>query len=387
MWHQRIVGQKKIIDSLHESVALDTLSHAMIIEGRSGYGGLPLALSLAQHLLCAQPVDARPCGKCKHCTQVESLVHPDLHFAFPVVKKEGIQRKDTIASHFMPEWREEVLQNPYLTYNEWIRSISKTSANGDINVTECNHIFQQLTYQSFSGVNKVQIIWIADRLGSNGNKLLKLIEEPPEGTYIMLICDDLGSLLQTIISRCRLIRLSPIQDEDMIHALTATELANEEKAGQVAFLSDGDFSQALGYVHLESNDLMDMCLRWWQICDRLDLVNLRKWSAEFNKYNLEEQKAILGYSLKMIQNLMYLSHLSADMVKLTPIDKEKLTRFSSAVPFAVEDYQAFSEIIAEMMMRIQRNVQSRMVMFGGSLGVARLFNQAKTRKTPSIISG
>ena len=173
-WKDKVIGQRSIIDQLTQQVADDHLSHAIILEGASGYGSLPIAFTLSQRVLCANPQGVNACDSCKQCLQVKGLTHPDLHLAFPVVKKEGTERKNTTSKDFIATWRQQVLDNPYMTYNEWIRSISKTSANGDINVKECNDIIQQLSLQSYGGGQKVQLIWIADELGSNGNKLLNL---------------------------------------------------------------------------------------------------------------------------------------------------------------------------------------------------------------------
>ncbi len=373
VWRDSIVGQAEIVSALHESITQDTLSHAMIIEGSSGYGGLPLVLSLAQHILCSQD-GATSCGQCKSCQQVEGLIHPDLHIGYPVVRKEGKERKNITSKDYMTEWRSMILENPYTTYNEWIRSIAKKTANGDINVKECNDIIQQLNMQAFSGAYKVQIIWIADRLGSNGNKLLKLIEEPPEGTFIFLICDNIDTILKTITSRCRVINM-PRVDEASMSAALITQDVEEDQAKQISFISDGDFAQALTYAQLEQNNLMELCLQWMKLCADFDLQGLRQWSTEFGKYNSEEQKVILNYFLKILQSVIYHQMIGPDAVKLSASDKAMLLRNQSLLSLTVDEIDLISQKVSRMITMIQRYVTSRMVMFDASLSIGTLLKK------------
>jgi len=345
-----------MLDSFTSSVTNNQLSHAVIIEGTSGYGGLPISLALAELILCQR--EDRPCGECKPCRQVQSLIHPDLHIAFPVLAKEGAVRKNVTSKDFLPQWREIILDNPYTSYNDWIRSIAKSTANGDINVKECTDIIQQLNMQAYSGDRKVQIIWIADRLGSNGNKLLKLIEEPPEGTYIILVVDQLEFLLQTIISRCRVIRLPGIHADAISDCLIQKYEVDQDQAHQIGYISDGDFVQALGYIHMDQSNLMDLCMRW------LSIHTLRQWSTEFSRYNLEEQKAILQFFLKVLRSVIYARVLGPDAVKLSQKDKERLVADPTVKMLDESVIESMSSIISEMIYLLERYVSGRMVVRG-----------------------
>ena len=323
MWTDQVVGQTKIKQDLLQSVLSDTLSHAIILEGTEGYGPLPLSLMLSQILFCSNLNAKGACGECKSCQQVRQLIHPDLHLAFPVVKKEGKDRKSTTAKDFITEWRNQVIENPYVSYNEWIRTIAKTTANGDINVKECSEIIQQLNYQSFSGGRKVQIIWMADYLGGNGNKLLKLIEEPPENTFIILIASSLQNVLQTIISRCRTIKVHRIADEPIVSTLVANFNLEESSAQQIAFLASGNFSQALTYVFMEGDDMIELILAWMTDCVQSNYQGIRQWSTQFGRLNSEEQKAILQFFIKLLQSILYYKILGEKYLRLNQSDRQK----------------------------------------------------------------
>jgi len=364
-WQERVVGQKEVLDSFTSSVTNNQMSHAVIIEGTSGYGGLPISLALAELILCEK--NERPCGECKPCRQVQSLIHPDLHIAFPVLAKEGTVRKNVTSKDFLSEWREIILDKPYTSYNDWIRSIARTSANGDINVKECTDIIQQLNMQAYSGDRKVQIIWIADRLGSNGNKLLKLIEEPPAGTYIILIVDQLEFLLQTIISRCRVIRLPGIHPDAISDWLIKKHEVEEEQALQIGHISDGDFGQALAYIHMDQSNLMDLCMKWLSLCRDGDIHTLRQWSTEFSRYNLEEQKAILQFFLKVLRSVIYARVLGPDSIKMSKKDKDRLMAEPVIRMLDESIIEDMSETISEMIYLLERYVSGRMVILDASM--------------------
>jgi len=387
-WYDKVLGQKAIMAGLHDSIATDTLSHALIIEGPSGYGGLPIALSMAEHILCLANNDGKACGVCKSCNQVSGLVHPDLHLAYPVVKKEGTERKNTTSKDYMPIWREVVIDHPYVTYNEWIRNIAKTSANGDINAKECNDIIQQLNFKAFSGSKKVQIIWIADRLGNNGNKLLKLIEEPPDGTYLILICNDLSAILQTIISRCRIIRLASIDAKAVSQGLIERAGISDEEAEQIAYICDGDFSVALDYARLDQNNLMEQTLEWMSICEQFDLIAMRRWATDFSRQNIEEQKAVLHFMLKTLQALIYYQLLGEEAIKLSKGDRSLLRGHTTLLSLDTDAIEELNLLVSSMITRVERYVNSRMVMFDASLKISRIITTSikKNRSSTSVIT-
>ena len=376
MWFNRVVGQDKVKKSVHDSIEQGLIPHALILEGRSGYGSLPLALAIAQSILCSEVESRIACGNCKSCQQIDGLIHPDLHLAFPVVKKEGVERKNTTSKDFLSTWRPLVVENPYLSFTDWIRNIARTSANADINVKECNDIIQALNMQSFSGSKKVQIIWFAEYLGSNGNKLLKLIEEPPEGTHIILISERRESLLQTIVSRCQVIQLPRIDENHIASHLSSIDDIDSDLALQISLLSDGDFGLALSYLQLQSNNLLGQCMDWIKMCFSGDFYQLRLWSADFGKYNQEEQKALLKYFLKILQSVVYAIAGNRGAIKMSEGDSQTIVEDAVLSDLEIEQVSRMSGVIGEMIDRINRFVPGRMVAFDGSLSIAEVLRNS-----------
>ena len=230
MQFSEIIGQPEIKQQLAELVGHNRLSHALLFLGKEGSGALPLAVAFAQYLTCekvtlkkttpslfgedplAAPIAIRTdsCGQCSSCTKAKQLVHPDIHFSYPTVTRKAGDKP--IATNFITEWREFVLSNPYGNSFDWIENIKeKDNSQGNITANECADIIRKLSLKSFESEYKILFMWLPEYLGNEGNKLLKLIEEPPPNTLFILVAENESLVLPTIVSRCQLIRIPPLE--------------------------------------------------------------------------------------------------------------------------------------------------------------------------------
>ncbi|RME99505.1 MAG: hypothetical protein D6772_07635 [Bacteroidetes bacterium] len=209
MKFSELIGQEQPKAAFRQMMESDRLPHALLLLTAPGSGGLPLAWALAQYLLCAQPVHGDSCGHCSHCHKAAKLIHPDLHFSYPTVGTK------VTADSFLAQWRSALLDNPYLEINDWLQQIGAENKQGNINKDECQRILRVLSLKSFESPRKIMIIWLAEYLGNEGNRLLKLIEEPPAGTTFILITENQDRILNTILSRCQLVRVHPLSDEEV----------------------------------------------------------------------------------------------------------------------------------------------------------------------------
>ncbi len=375
MWKNKIIGQLSVIEHLSQALESDSLSHALILSGESGYGGLPIALTLAQTLLCQSPIRNLACGNCKQCLHIDQLTHPDLHMAFPVVGKDGAVRKNITSKDYISEWRTALVDNPYISISEWVRTISSKKANPDINVTECNTISKQLALKAFSGDRKVQIIWMAQYLGNNANKLLKLIEEPPPGTFIILLCDHRDQLLRTVVSRCRVIDINRIQDEEMEAALIQNYSLDQEQAHQISFLAEGNMSKALDFLQSGSEDLMELSTTWISSCAEHDYSAMRSWSEQFSRYNLEEQRTIAFYTLRLFREILHLNVLGEAHCRLRAQDISSIQKVPAIMKIKSKDIDAIHQQISTLIDGLSRNLLSRMVMFDTCLSIDGILNK------------
>ncbi len=377
MWRDKIIGQDVVLQQLSHAIETDSLSHAIIFSGRSGYGGLPIALWLSQSLLCQSPVNGDACGTCKSCLHIDKLIHPDLHMAYPVVGKEGKVRKNITSKDYIEAWRKAVTQNPYLSVAEWVQQMSSKKANVDINVAECGAIAQSLAMKSFVGDRRVQIIWMSQYLGHNANKLLKLIEEPPPGTYILLLCDHTDQLLKTVVSRCRVIDIHRVDDDVVAGALRQNFDIEGNRARHISFLSEGDYGRALGMIVTDDTDLMDITLNWFKACQEHDYRAMRIWSEQFAKYNIEEQKTIANFLLGLLREVLHLNVLGEAHCRLGAEDIRTIQNIPLLMRLKSTQIEKIHASISELINGLERNILARMLMFQTCLQIDTILRRIK----------
>ena len=222
------------------------IPHALLFLGSAGCGKLALALAFAQYLVCRNKKDGEACGKCPHCIKAGKLVHPDIHFSFPTV---GTNVK---SDELLKEWRKALEENPYLDINQWMQQIGAENKQANINKEECLNIIRKLSLKTFEGNHKVMIIWLPEFLGKEGNRLLKIIEEPPENTNFILVAENSDLILNTILSRCQIVKINQLSDEEVVEGLKLKKEISEEKAQSLSHLVDGDLNEAMKLLGLNS---------------------------------------------------------------------------------------------------------------------------------------
>jgi len=215
MQFQNVIGQQETKKHLVNLVQQNRLSHALLFLGKEGNGSLSLALAFAQYIVCTsakhkktlpglfeeesplvvnEQIEIDSCGSCPSCLKAQLYVHPDIHFSFPVIpKKSGTP---PVSDDYMPDWREFITANPYGNVYDWLQFLGAENKQGNITAEECNQINHKLSLKSFESSYKILIIWMPEFLGNSGNKLLKLIEEPPPDTlFVSLILRKTNSSL------------------------------------------------------------------------------------------------------------------------------------------------------------------------------------------------
>ena len=250
MKFSEVLGLDHIKNHLIKSTNNGRISHAQLLSGKEGSGLLAMAIAYAQYILASSSNNPEISDvKC------EKLMHPDLHFAFPVATNDKIKSKP-VSNLFLNEWREFVKLKPYGNLFEWLQSIGIENKQGQIGVDEAEQIVKALKLKSYEGGYKVMIIWMAEKMNNSAsNKLLKLLEEPPKKTVFLLITEDEEQILQTIRSRCQILHFPPLAEAVIADALVEKGLVREE-ALRLAHEANGNFNKAIDLMNKDSEDLI-----------------------------------------------------------------------------------------------------------------------------------
>ncbi|MDR2848169.1 MAG: DNA polymerase III subunit delta [Bacteroidales bacterium] len=329
-----IIGQDAIKGQLIQTVRENRISHARLFLGPESAGSLPLAIAYAQYINCTNRSETDSCGKCPSCIKYNKLIHPDLHFVFPVVKpKSG---KAAISDMFISEWRKTLLSNPYLTYNQWLDTMDAENKQGGIFVDESKEILRKLSFKTYEADYKVMIIWMAEKMNiQTANKLLKILEEPPEKTLFLLIAESSDQLLPTILSRTQLTRVLKIDTPSLTDYLVTNFSCSRQQAINAAELSNGNMALAKANLQTTEEDnryfklfatMMRTCWKVWG--NKQAMLDLIEWSNELAACNRESQKAYLTYSLRMVRENIMLNQQQPQLAFLTDEESQFSANFN-----------------------------------------------------------
>ena len=329
MFFRDIKGHTNIKRLLANMPAENRVSHAYLFSGHEGSGKLPLAIAFAQYLNCESPVDGDSCGVCNSCKKYSKLIHPDLHFVFPVVKT-GKGASNPVSDSFIKEWREIVLQKKFFNLIQWYNFIGAEKKQGLIYAQESQEILKKLSLKTFEGRYKVMIIWLPEKMNiTAANKLLKLLEEPPAGTVFILVSDKPEDMLSTITSRTQQVRIPPFTDEDIAAELMEQGLG-EQDALNFARISKGNIVNAVELFE-GSEDLdffFDNFVFLMRNAYSRKLQELISWSEEMSRLSRDKQKNFFDYCLRMVRE-NYISNIKEpELVYMTRRENDFSVKFA-----------------------------------------------------------
>jgi len=315
----QIPGHKETKEKLIKSVREERVSHAQLFSGPEGCGSLALALAYARYVSCENRTPDDSCGTCKSCVKYEKMIHPDLHFVFPVIKDK--KNTEPVSDVFIEQWRDLVKKSPYFTINSWLNSIDVENAQGLIFASEAGEIIKKLNLKTFESDFKIMIIWLPEKMHqATANKLLKLLEEPPEKTLFLLVSDDPDKLPSTILSRCQIVKIPLFTEDEVREFLKAGSGAGEDKAADIARVANGNIIRAVELYENEDSSLGKLAQfkSLMRFAWKRDIISLINWSEEMAATGREAQKNFFSFSLRLLrENLMLsLDQLKNDLVYL-----------------------------------------------------------------------
>ena len=340
------------------------MPHALLLLGQPGTGGLPLAMAYAQYILCAKKSDSgEACGTCPNCVKAEKMIHPDIHFSYPTVGSK------TISTHVLKEWRSIIAENPYLNVNQWLEKLNAENKQGNIPVAECVEIVKKLSLKTFEASHKILIMWLPEYLGKEGNRLLKMIEEPPDDTLFLLVAENQDLILNTVLSRCQLVKLSLLTDEDVQEALILRGVTRGD-AEAVAHLAEGDFNAALTLSKESENDNANAFLDWMRTCFKGNGVELVTWVDKFSGAGREKQKLFLRYGLHFLRELMVLILTGNDKLRLRGNELDTAKRMKNVVKF--DHIEPMVTLFNETIGHIERNANPKILFLDASIRMNKI---------------
>ena len=333
MQFKDIVGQKEVKVKLIKSVKEGRIAHAQLLAGYEGTGKLALAIAYAQYISCQNKSDNDSCGECPSCHKYQKLIHPDLHFVFPVneTKKDDDDEKIGKGSDaYIQQWRETILSNPYITESQWYSTIGLENKLGIISTSEGSEVIKKISLKSFEAEYKVMIIWLPERMNLfAANKLLKLIEEPPEKTVFLMVSEHPNSIIGTILSRTQIIKVPPISREAIAAALVERFSITPSKAHDFSRVANGNYQKAISLaLSDDTSPYFDLFRDLMRACFTNNVLKLMDWVDKASKLNREKQKELLSYSNGIIRESFMLNLGLEDIVYVAGEEKDFSLKFA-----------------------------------------------------------
>ena len=357
-----IIGQEEVKQHLIRLLAENKLPHAIMLCGPKGAGKLPLALAFAQMLLCQHPTEDGACGNCSDCHMSALWAHPDLHFTFPVYKAKSSDHP--ISDDYLQQWREQISRTPYFDTEDWLEDIGAENQQVVIYVQESDNLQKKLALKSSQGGRKVVIIWLPERMNEQtGNKLLKLIEEPPVGTHFLLVSQEPDRVLGTIQSRVQRINVPALPEQVISQALQERYAMPQDNANLLAHIARGSYTEALKRMQRDSEQqqFFDLFVQLMRHSYARRIKEMHLWSLAVSELGRERQKRMLEYFQQQLrENFIYNFH-QPQMNFLGREEENFSTRFA---PFINErNVVGIMNELSDAQRDIAQNVSPRMVFF------------------------
>ncbi len=374
MLFSAIVGHDDLKKRLIQSVNENRVAHAQLFVGTEGSGKMALAIAYAQYINCQNRTESDSCGVCPSCKKYMSLSHPDLHFIFPTATNKSV-KKDPESDLFLAEWREYFSDcQGYVNLSEWFDKLDIENKQGIINVRDASTVIRKLSFKSYESEYKVVILWMPEKLNVfSANKLLKLIEEPPEKTLFLLVAENQEEVLSTIRSRCVLVKVPRLDSAVIKDALVEKCGCSEQLALDAATMSNGSWPLAKRFSNDIDNEMLyaDTFRKWMRYCFKGAVPELIDFVAnEIKGLGREKQKALLEYGLNIFHCSLLINNNISSAVMLTSAEKTFAQNFAPYIN--MKNVTQICALFEESINQIVRNANAQLVFMDDSLKMSKL---------------
>jgi DNA polymerase-3 subunit delta' len=364
MRFSEVIGQEKLKSKLIAGVRHGRIPHAQLFLGKSGFGGLPLALAYTQYISCKNPSETDSCGECPSCRKMNTITHPDVHFSFPFPSDKAKK-----SSELMEEWRNVLTEQPYINLPDWMLALGAEKKQANFPIAECREIIRSLSLKPFESEYKFLILWLPEFLGNEGNVLLKIIEEPPHNTIFLIVAENEEKILGTILSRTQPVKVPPLLVSELKDYLVKSNNLTDEEATRVAHISHGDFNESQKFATGFESPFFDTWRGWMALCYGRKMGELVAWAESSSQMGKESLKGFLQYGLELLRGVLVTSY-SSELNSWGGSEAKFIANMNSiGIPF--DNLEVMCNEIERSIGLIERNAQPKMVLLDLSFIITR----------------
>lgn len=342
------------------------LPHAMLLNGPEGSGKLALGLAFIQFLQCTDPSAHDSCGVCPACHKTQQLIHPDVHWSFPT------SGSDTLSDDLLVQWRDQVLNNPYLNAATWQEATEKENKLLNISAKECRSMLKKLSFTLFESNLKILLIWLPEYLGKEGSILLKLVEEPPAATLILFIAENKDLILPTILSRCQSMAVPPFRPEDIKIVLLKNGM-KEDSVMPIVQTTEGNMLEALKLSQDNIVPHRENLIRWLRVCYKGQAEEMIGWSEQFAGLGREYHRQYLKFALKFIESILDFKVRGIMDDAYSPDEWKAIKGLSGQLE--IDDILSLSRLFDDHMYFVERNANPKILFTSLTLNVKQILNR------------
>ncbi|HEY8402633.1 MAG TPA: DNA polymerase III subunit delta [Cytophagaceae bacterium] len=375
MQFSEIPGLQETKRTLINSVKNNHVAHAQLFSGTEGNAALAMALAYATYINCEDKKEEDSCGVCASCTKINKLIHPDIHFVYPVSTTKDVP-KDALSNSFLKDWRTFVQANPFASLNDWANHIGAENKQLNISVDESRNLIKTLALKAFEADYKVMIIWLPEFMNSAAaNAILKILEEPPYKTLFLLVTQNQQKIITTILSRTQRIFIRPFTDDEIKQLIVQKFNLEDKKAQQIAYLADGNLNEAFRLIEEIQEDNQSMFRDWMRLCyKRNNIPELVEWSEEFQKMGKEAQKGLFQYGINIMRESLVYKLSGSELLRLHDEDLKFVEGFSK-----VMDEHKIEKIYQQLndgYYHIERNANAKIAFLDISFSISNILKSS-----------